>query len=133
MFPYYYSKININQPISSTNTPSFGSKNIEILKFQQPKHSIKEKVPEKKNLFLKIIHALTRYFKKIGCETLFHELWRFLLLFHSKISNIGKLISIKLKNLDKQWLFPKSLSNLSINKTKQWTATPSFWNCDGFY
>ena len=40
---------------------------------------------------------------------------------------------IRIRYIDKKWFSPNLFSNLSINKTKKWTVTPNFWNCDGFY
>ena len=40
---------------------------------------------------------------------------------------------IKMKNIDKQWFSRKWVSNLSINNSKQWTATLNLSKCEGLW
>ena len=35
--------------------------------------------------------------------------------------------------MEKQQFSPKKYSNNSVNNTTKYTATPCFWDCDGFY
>ena len=91
----------------------------------------------KKNFLLKFIRALVSAHQN---NWLLHPFsWTVMVSITFSYKNIKcwkfnfKNIRLGLKTLINNNFLLNCLSNNSINKTKQWTATPKFGNCDGFY